>query len=582
MKVLLLHPEDQIGAAASRRHWDLVVDLGRAPQSTYERWSRQIGCPVRSLYEFSHGMGDLRLLRELLHLGRDRLVDRVGIDWWDVLSLMIESELRQVLWAGRLARELKPGCELHASRPTALCTALQTWAGAKRISGQTGLGSVVRWARHYGRVFSHLDAAQIAQVFQDRFDREHRMRRHLVRGRRKSPHGVVLLPSAYINVSRTAVSYAALLPDEQFLLVFARNSAQLKTLPANVSITSLDPYFVPADPDEAADLMRSWESLKKYLVGAAQEFSAANAAGLLNRLPGLLQWGVAVRDAWSQVLSSEPVTACLCADNSNPYTRIPLILASRRGIPTLACHHGAFDSKMALKGLQGDVYLAKGEIERDYLMHSCGVPRERIVLGGTGLAASEGPARPAESAARGEGWLAFFTEPYQAAGWRLDEVYAELLPSLWALARSCGLKLVFKLHPFESVKGHRRILRRHLPSHAEEIGVIDGAPSAHLWTHTRLALTVQSTLALQCSNLGIPVFLCPWLRDSTTGYLEQFAKFGIGQALQSKEELDRIPDLLRRREKATPVAQAAWRAMDPGLLRDLLVRSDRLSEALKA
>ena len=66
----------------------------------------------------------------------------------------------------------------------------------------------------------------------------------------------MLLPSAYVNVSRTAASYAALLPSENFLLVYARNSARLKTLPSNVSTTSLDPYFVPADRDEAAALTK--------------------------------------------------------------------------------------------------------------------------------------------------------------------------------------------------------------------------------------------------------------------------------------------------------------------------------------
>ena len=41
---------------------------------------------------------------------------RSGIDWWDVLSLLIEPDLRQLILIGRLARELKGGCELSASR----------------------------------------------------------------------------------------------------------------------------------------------------------------------------------------------------------------------------------------------------------------------------------------------------------------------------------------------------------------------------------------------------------------------------------------------------------------------------------
>ena len=148
-----------------------------------------------------------------------------------------------------------------------------------------------------------------------------------------------------MNVSRTAVSYAALLPGEKFLLVYARNSARLKTLPSNISTSSLDSYFVPADRRETAVLAKAWESLKVRLVAAAQEYSAANAIGVLDRIPGLMRWGIAVRDAWNQVFKSETVVGCLCADDSNPYTRIPLMLAKKRGIPTLVCHHGALDSK---------------------------------------------------------------------------------------------------------------------------------------------------------------------------------------------------------------------------------------------
>ena len=74
--------------------------------------------------------------------------------------------------------------------------------------------------------------------------------------------------------------------------------------------------------------------------------------------------------------------------------------------------------------------------------------------------------------------------------------------------------------------------------------MIAGAPSPQLWRNTRFALTVQSTVALQCASLGIPVFLCSWLRDSSSGYVEQFSRFGIGHILESSDELSEIPRLL--------------------------------------
>jgi len=475
---------------------------------------------------------------------------------------------------------LEAGCELHASRSTGLVKALQTLIGAGHVSLESGAGPVTRWAQHYRDAFSRLDTAQITQVFQDKFDREHMVRRRFARNRRVSGRPVVLLPSAYINVSRTAASYAALLPEEKFLMVYARNSARLKPLPSNVASASLDPYFAVPNARDTAALERGWESLKAHLVVAAEEYSVANAVGMLDRIPRLLRWGIAVRDAWNHVLNCENIVGCLCADDSNPYTRLPLILARNRGVPTVACHHGALDSKMAVKVSHADTYLAKGEMERDYLLRSCGVDADKIVLGGQGLPANPGPEKALPQSR--EDWLVFFTEPYEAAGWRSDEVYRDLLPKLWALAQSSGLKLVFKLHPFESVKGHRRTLRKYLPQQAPEIGVIAGAPSAQLWSNARCALTVQSTVALQCASLGIPVFLCYWLRDLTSGYVEQFAKFGVGHALKSADELSEIPDFLEKDARTIQMRPALWEIMDPAKLRDLLLRPTPLPEAIKA
>ena len=234
---------------------------------------------------------------------------------------------------------------------------------------------------------------------------------------------------------------------------------------------------------------------------------------------------------------------------------------------------------MALKVAHADTYLAKGEIERDFLLRSCGVAPEKIVLGGQGLPSSSDPAR---ARAQAEPWLVFFTEPFQATGWRTEEVYRDLLPKLWSLTQSTGLKLVFKLHPFESVEGQRRILRKYLPRQEAGIGVIAGAPSPQLWSNTRLALTVQSTVALQCASLGIPVFLCSWLRDSSTGYVEQFSRFGVGHILDSADELSQIPGLLAMKGKTIQMRPALWETMDPAKLRDLLLPAGSFSEAIKA
>ena len=63
MKVLLLHPEDQFSRRDAGK-WDLVVDFGRAPVSTYDKWKRLAGCRVISLYDFALEVEDLYHARE--------------------------------------------------------------------------------------------------------------------------------------------------------------------------------------------------------------------------------------------------------------------------------------------------------------------------------------------------------------------------------------------------------------------------------------------------------------------------------------------------------------------------------------
>lgn len=565
MNVLFLHPEDDLPSEKSAHAWDLIVDFARAPTSTYARWSTQTACPVISIYRFAKEMEDLRLCRELLKPGMGYLVDRYGIDWWDVLSLGIVAELQQLILLNRLAKYIDASCELYATRPFWLATVLQNQLGCtlKVLGG--GFDSIRRQFRHYADVFSNLDTAQLLQVVQDKFDRSHGIRRRLSRRRNKLNTPVILLPSAYVNVSRMAVRYADLLPEQNFLLVLARQSAKLQSLPFNVSATSLDLYFDSSNHEEA-HLFDEWHVLRQQLIHSENIFKAADHAGILKRVGSSLQWGLSIRDAWANVFDTQPIAGCLCADDANPYTRIPLLLAKNREIPAVACHHGALDCWMTFKTLAADFYVAKSEMEHDYLIHTCEVPREKVVSSGPGgtraVASGTNPGRGEKSC------IVFFTEPYEASGWRSDEVYLDLLPRLCSLAQSCGLKLVFKLHPFESICGHRKKLRRILGCQAREIEVIAGPPTSDLWRKTKCALSVESSTALECAARGVPVFLCTWLRDSYSGYVQQYAKFGVGYTLESPDQIADIPQLLRAQSWS---AAALEEAIHPETLRGCIL-----------
>jgi hypothetical protein len=567
MKVLLLHPEGGLAEACAVQHWDLVVDIGRAPVAIYDRRIRQARCPVVSIYDYAEEIEDLHRLRELLQLGTGRMVDQWGIDWWDVLSLEIVPQLQQLLLVRRLSKELDASCELYASRPHPLASALERLLGVRLTVLDNPFHAVIHRARHYRDAFSHLDTAQLAQVLVDKFDNVHSIRRRFARRGHSSGKPVILLPSAYVNVSRAAFSYAELLPDHQFLLVRARNNAKVPTLPPNVRSAALTPYFVANDKLETDFLLESWNGLRKHLARSTDVFNMADAVGLLGRIPALLRWGLALRDAWSQVFESENVTACLCGDDSNPPSSIPLIMAKKRGLPALACHHGALNYMMAIKMNHADFYLVKSEMERDYLRRICNLAPEKIVIAAP-LSSKPLPwRRRARSSAP---WLVFFTEPYQSCGWRREEVYRDLLPRLCSLARATALKLVFKLHPFESVKGHRRMLRRLIPEQERQIEIIAGPPTSQLWSNTRFAITVQSSTAVECAALDIPVFLCAWLRDPFSGYVPQFARFGVGRVLESPEQIADIPRLLEEEGKNPFQMGATGRTRECEPLTDLL------------
>jgi hypothetical protein len=568
MKVLLLHPEDAIPTDVASHCFNLVVDFARAPNATYERWSRQSGCPIISLYNFAEEMEDLYATKDLIKTGIGAMVDRSGIDWWDVLSLAIVPDLQNLMLIPRLAEYLGTGCELYASRPFALANSLQAMLGGRLIVlGNTS--AVRRYSQHYSNVLWHLNIAQLYQVAQDKFDRQHNFRRRLAARPVCSNKPVFLLPSGYINVSRMTAFLADLLPEESFLLVYARKGSRLRSVPANVQTVSLDSYFAASDKSESAALLREWDIFKQRLISCSKTFQVANVAGVFRGMPSLLQWVLALRNAWERVFELQNIAACVCADDSNPYSRIPLIMAKQQTIPTIALHHGALDLQMAVKTQHADCYLAKSAMERDYLLGPCRLSPDAVV----GPASPPAAARKISSdrATSNKPWLVFFTEPYRIGAWRSEEVYRELVPNLVDLALTCGLKLVFKLHPFESAGAHIRMLRKLLPrQEVRRIGVIAGPPTAELWHNTQIALTVESTTALECTTLGIPVFLCGWLRHYHGRYQEQYARFGFGHVLESIEQIANIPQLLESEKVAVRPERDRSMAVDPLMLRELL------------
>jgi hypothetical protein len=566
MKVLLLHPEDPFPPASPVGRWDWVVDLGRASAVTHQHWSQQAGCEVFSIYRFAEEVEDLHRVRQLLHRAMVPLVDRWGIDWWDLLGPFLSSSILQLMLVRRLSKELPTGCELYSSWSHPMTAALAKLMGGRPTFLGKRFTAAARHLRRYRDAFSRLDTPQLVQVLADKFDAEHSIRRRFFPRAHNSQRPVVLLPSAYVNVSRAALSYAELLPDHEFLLAFTRRNGKLPALPPNVEQVSLTPFFAASDKREVAYLVECWTALRAQLACAADEFRTADAVGVLERIPPLLDWGIALRDAWRQIFECVNITACLCADTSNPASSLPLLMAKKRGLPALACHHGALDYQMAIQARHGDFYLAKNEMERDYLARVCGLDPSGIALESASRANLSAWQATRQSDA---GWLVFFSQPLPSLGWRTEETYRDLLPRLCSVAQNSGLRLVFKLHPFESVKEYRRMLRRLVPGR-EKIELLAGPPSEYMWSNTRAAVTVQSSAALECTARDIPVFLCAWLRDPYSGYVQQYARFGVGRLLECPEQMAEIPGLIEKHLGKRFQPEPVWRSLDSDRLGNLL------------
>jgi hypothetical protein len=570
MRVLLLHPEDfpQRGPWSAQR-WDLIVDLGRSSASSAAAWEEMTHARVLRADSFRKGVEDIKQVRKLFSLGMGRLLDEEGIDWWSLTSLFIVPEAEAILVFQRMISEIGPTAEIWATRPGWPTTAISDLLKRPLQSfSQEGSARLSTRVKHYGSLLRRFSTAQIKEIFLDKYDSHYKWRSRFASPAAPLPEPSILLPTAYGNVSRMAAAYARLLPEQSFLLVATRQSGRLSGLPPNVETRDLAAYAGGDEPiRETAEILEEWTRLKADLC-VIPEFAMLSRANLFDGFPGWFQSGLRARDAWRKVLEREPVCGVLCGDDSNLFTRLPVMLAARRGIRTADFHHGALDGRYLLKDLPCDAYLAKNEMERDYLLRVCGLSPEKVVLGAPAPAPSDPPQNGGPSdLAR----LVLFSEPYENFGMRAEEVYGELLPPLCRMARESGRGVVLKLHPFESLSQRTSMVRNLLPQEDfKRITVVDGPLSQQLLSNTWFGVTVESTTVLDCFVRQIPCFVCGWLTTLPFGYFQQYERFGVAQILRSVNELDGIPGVLAGLRNSPQPAEGFWKTAEPELLRRLL------------
>ncbi len=538
VKILLLHSaDDPLRGPWAQQTWDRVVDLGLAGANAYQRWGELFGSAIETLGGVD--LDEYHHVRRLLEAGQGRLMDDEGLDWWELLSIHFDHQIGSILRLQRFADSLREGDEVFATRGGFHAHTLRQMLGREIRCFSSGKVSLLDRLQHYMSLPKRFSASQLGGIFWDKYDSDYRIRGRFSSRPAARAQPVVLLPSAYVNVSRMAIRYAEMLPDTEFLLVTTRQSGWVEPLPSNVEAARLASYAggTPAVQREFSELRREWEQLRAEL-GPVRELAILDRLGVFAGFSKSLQTGLGIRNAWLRVLETEPVEAVLCCDDTNAYTRIPLILAKQRDLPTLTCHHGALDGGHLFKRTHGDVVLAKGRMEHDYLTRVCGVREDQVEIGG--------PPQSAAAPHRAEGGhapsIVFFSEPYEVFGGRTEEFYRDLIPPLAKLAEETGRELVVKLHPMESASERRKMIERVEPMRCGRIRVVSGALNEELLQKTWFAVTVLSTAAMDCALRGVPCFLCEWLEYFSSGYSEQFCRFGAGVRLRSPADIAGIPD----------------------------------------
>ena len=563
MRVLLLHPEDAPdGAAWTREHWDLVIDLGFAGLETYEGWSRTLHAAVRSIYEFVEKSEGHVWVNQLIQRGRDRLVDRLGLDWWEILANESSQDLSMLYLFRQLQREIRGGgLELAASRPHRSARIAEHVFGASvRFVWAERSGVIPRTLRALQSAWK-LRAAQIAEIAFDKWDSGYQLRRRLAqRDRANIAEPCLLLPTAYSNVTRSVLAYASQLPHRRFLLIATRQNAIPSRTGKNVAVSSIAAYTPNQESTRAerGALQQAWQEFVRRLRTEDADFRCAADTGVWDYFPAYLGHGLLLRDAWAEVLRSEQVTGVLCGDDLNYSTRLPLILAQKEGLNAVYCSHGALDSGFFFKKPYADSFLVKGEMEQDYLMRAAIVDRERIFVGAPACTQQI----PADS--RSADAIVFFSQPYEVTGARADAVYRQIVPRLQSVARACKKKLIIKLHPFESVRARRALVKSALNhSECESVEIVAGVPPEQVMSRAWCGLTVDSSVAVECAVNDIPFFLCGWLDFTGDGYLEQFARFGVANVLPSPDHIELIPRMVSDFRPDPARRERIWREADP-------------------
>jgi hypothetical protein len=576
MTILLVHPDDSVEVGPwTETAWNLIVDLGWSGRHSYSQQEESFACKVLSIYDLLDHEEHRVRLRELLGVGLNHLVDGESVDWWDIFSALHYQPLEQLMLLEILAEEVPSHAEVFATRvhpaTQALSLLLKRAIKIFPSDGKARFGK--EGSRNWKQKFA-LRPSQLAEIAFDKWDTGYRLRRHFSRRPSALTTPAVLFPSAYGNVSRAQLAYAQMLPQRRFLLVVTRRSGRRRLpLPANVELRSLAAYaprLSPSTERERVHLLGKWQQLQSDRFAPHPVLGVATRLRMFDSFANFLGSSLRVRDAWREVLAKEPITAVLSADEHNPFTRLPVVLARSRTVRTVFCDHGALNMSFGIRPACSDMYLASGNMARDYMISWCGLPADKTVVGGPQKAHSSLPS-PEQNP---RDWIVFFSEQYELSSARTQTLYSELLPELCSLARQSNRKVIVKLHPFESFRVRKAMIDKALSEEERALVEIrEGPMTPDLFERAWFTVTVESSVAVESTMNGVPCFLCGWFDVSWFDYAKQFVKYSAGYWLDSPESIRQIPQLLKETTITDATRRALHTAISPERLDSILFGS---------
>lgn len=342
--------------------------------------------------------------------------------------------------------------------------------------------------------------------------------RSMTRRRHPRLRGGVWAFSSYVNFSSALAAHAE--AKAANWLVNGRGAAS--RVPPDADRRFLWEFGPPAGRGSHAPTERA----AKDLVGAVERPARAIVSHLVDRtLPNVL----AEIDCFFGFF--EAVTPeCVWTANQWGSESAILQVARAEGCPTVQVQHGVLEEYYATAPLRSDRFIVWGAAWREALLAE---EREGVEV--------RDPRPLASVSVRNGTSATFFSQPMTGTAQVNSSVYMrEAIRTLSTIA-AAGVPVMIRPHPRDSVETWRRAIARWgIPSNLE----LDvGGSLDEVLGRTRVAVTVSSTVLLECLRHGIPVVSLDFFPVAWRGMLSREGALALGSSSQEAAALalDAVP-----------------------------------------